>query len=555
MRRRLEPLLPALVLLGTVVAAVVVYLLISSAEQRGVDALEESVAAEVEALAASQNQRFVSTFGSAQGLSGGLDGEPFRLTPNSPEDRQALEGLLQLLQEPRSGFYLLDLQGTITQGVLFKDDDALGSTFDVPGFEELVEAGGLETGGVLPVGEGLTTDEPVITFILPIREKSSDPQIPGPRRGAFVYEQVVAPDSQFNQEIGVLQRGETGFYYFYDNRGTVIASNETATIGNMLDDPRLLTGEAGFHRFDGDVVVLADVPGPQWRVAFRQDEGEFERALAGPLQTTGRVLIVALLVAGALLMVSLTRRLQAARREQERLRLLNEAQQEFISIVSHELRTPVAGVLGFLETSLDHWDVMSDEERRTAVARAASNARRLQAMTRDVLDTQNVEVGQLVHVFERLDLGQEVRIAVDAARELDRERPIDLSVPDEPVWIDGDADRLQQVLANLIDNARKNSPANEPIAVELALRGGAAEVAVSDRGPGIAGDVLDRIFDKFVRGRGDTVSGTGLGLYISRQIVSAHHGRIWAESEPGEGARFRFTIPVEADAPVPTPAP
>ncbi|MGH9085950.1 MAG: sensor histidine kinase [Acidimicrobiales bacterium] len=553
MRRRLEPLLPALVLLGTVVAAVIVYLLISSAEQRGVDALEESVTAEVEALAASQNQRFASSFGSAQGLSGGLDGEPFRLTPDSPEDRGALEGLLQLLPEPRSGFYLLDLQGTITQGVLFKEDDALGSTFDMPGFAELVEAGGLERGGVLPVGDGLTTDEPVITFILPIREKSPDPQIPGPRRGAFVFEQVVAADSQFNQEIGALQRGETGFYYFYDNRGSVIASNDTATIGNMLDDQRMLTDEHGFHRFDGDIVVLSDVPGPQWRVAFRQDEGEFKRALAGPLQSTGRILIVALLVAGALLMVSLTRRLQAARREQERLRLLNEAQQEFISIVSHELRTPVAGVLGFLETSLDHWDAMSDPERRTAVARAASNARRLQAMTRDVLDTQSVEVGQLVHVFERLDLAREVRIAVDAAREFDRDRTIEVQLPDEPVWVDGDADRLQQVLANLIDNARKNSPAAEPIGVELALRDGAAEVVVSDRGPGIAGDVLERIFDKFVRGRGDAVSGTGLGLYISRQIVSAHHGRIWAESDPGEGARFRFTIPVEADAPVPTP--
>ena len=554
MRRRLEPLLPVVVLLASVVAAVVVYLLINSAERRGVDALEDSVTAEVEALAASQNQRFVNTFSSASGLSGGLGGQPFELVEGSAADLGELQGLLALIPEPRSGFYLLDADGRVTQGVLLQRDDAIGSTFEWPGYEDFVEAGKLETGGVLPVGQGLTTEEPVVAFVLPIRERTAV-GAPGPRRGSFVFEQVVAADSDFNAEIGALQRGETGFYYFYDNSGGVIASNDTAVIGHQLEDRRLVTGEAGFHRYDGDVVVLADVPAPQWRVAFRQDEDEFEQALSGPLQSTGRVLIVALLAAGALLMVSLSRRLQAARREQVRLRLLSEAQQEFISIVSHELRTPVAGVLGFLETSLDHWDVMTDEERRTAVARAASNARRLQAMTRDVLDTQNVEVGQLVHVFERLEHAGEVRVAVEAARELDGDRQIDLDLPDAPVWIDGDADRLQQVLANLIDNARKNSPPTEPITVALAVREGAAQLVVSDHGPGIADDVLERIFDKFVRGRGESVTGTGLGLYISRQIVDAHHGRIWAESDAAQGARFHVSIPVEAGAPAPTPMP
>ena len=121
-----------------------------------------------------------------------------------------------------------------------------------------------------------------------------------------------------------------------------------------------------------------------------------------------------------------------------------------------------------------------------------------------------------------------------------------MALPDEPVWIDGDADRLQQVLVNLIDNARKNSPAMEPIAVAVSTNDGAAEVAVSDRGPGIPEESLERIFDKFVRGRGDTVTGTGLGLYISRQIVNAHDGRIWAESEAGKGATFRFVVPSRA---------
>jgi len=292
-------------------------------------------------------------------------------------------------------------------------------------------------------------------------------------------------------------------------------------------------------------VVVAEVPAAGWRVAFRQDADEFEQALARPLESAGRILVLAILVAGALITILLDRRLRAARAEQDRLRALSEAQQEFISIVSHELRTPVAGVLGFLETSLDHWDAMDDADRRSAVARAAINARRLQAMTRDVLDTQNVEAGRLVHVLQRLDLANEVRVAIDAARDLDPDRSLEVDVPAEPVWVAGDADRIQQVLANLIDNAHKNSPAVEPVAVAMRVDGTEAELTVSDRGAGITEETMGHIFDKFVRGRGDAVSGTGLGLYIARQIVEAHDGRIWAESTPGEGATFHVTIPLE----------
>jgi len=145
---------------------------------------------------------------------------------------------------------------------------------------------------------------------------------------------------------------------------------------------------------------------------------------------------------------------------------------------------------------------------------------------------------------------------VEAARELDPDRIIEVHLPAEPGWVEGDADRLQQVLANLIDNARKNSPAVEPIEVTLRRTDGELEVAVTDRGPGIDAESLERIFEKFVRGRGDTVSGTGLGLYISRQVVDAHGGRIWAESDPGRGATFRFTLPAAtAAAPAPPTSP
>ena len=175
-------------------------------------------------------------------------------------------------------------------------------------------------------------------------------------------------------------------------------------------------------------------------------------------------------------------------------------------------------------------------------------------MTRDVLDTQSLESGRLVHVLTRVDLAAEVRDSVAAALDLDPGRAVHVTVPAEPVWVSADADRIQQVLANLVDNARKNSPAVEPVEVELRAVGDDAEVRVSDRGAGITEESLERIFDKFVRGRGESVTGTGLGLYISRQIVHAHHGRIWAESPPGEGATFRFVLPLASDGAEPPSA-
>lgn len=549
MRRRLESLLPALALIGFVAAALIVDLLLTSAEGRGIDALEDSLQAEVSAIAGAQNQRFVNSLTASARLTEALG--PFDLQVGSAADREQFTPYERAVT--RSGFYLVDVEGTITQGLLLQEG-AIGSRFEWPGYEELVASDTFRQGrgGVLPVAHGFTTSEPVFAYLFPILDAAT-----GALRGAIVAESYVAVDSDFNKEIGQLKRGDTGTYYFYDSEGSVIASNDPAVIGHGLDDRRFLDRDPGLYRVEGDVLVLASVPAAGWRVAFRQDRGEFEQSLAGPLQSAGQVLIVALLAGGFVVTVLLFRRLRAARIEQERLRQLAEAQQEFISIVSHELRTPVAGVLGFLETSIDHWDGMDDSERKRAVARAASNARRLQAMTRDVLDTQTIEAGRLVHVFERLDLGAETRVAVDAALELDPDHLIELHLPDEPAWIDGDADRLQQVLANLIDNARKNSPALEPIEITVSRTTSTAEVTVVDHGPGIAEDSLERIFDKFVRGPGDSVSGTGLGLYISRQIINAHEGRIWAESEFGYGATFRFVLPTAAapaEPPVDLPA-
>ena len=185
---------------------------------------------------------------------------------------------------------------------------------------------------------------------------------------------------------------------------------------------------------------------------------------------------------------------------------------------------------------------MSDEDRHSAVRRAFSNARRLQAMTRDVLDTESIESGRFGYVRHPMDLREEVRTAVDAF-DTGAANSVVLRVPDTPVMMEGDPDRIQQVLANLLDNARKNAPPEIPIEISLEQTENVARLVVEDHGPGIDPDQLGRIFDKFVRGRAGAVTGTGLGLYISRRIVDAHEGRIWAESSPGDVTSFIVELP------------
>jgi signal transduction histidine kinase len=166
-------------------------------------------------------------------------------------------------------------------------------------------------------------------------------------------------------------------------------------------------------------------------------------------------------------------------------------------------------------------------------------------MTRDVLDTESIESGLFGYVRHEMDLADEVRTAVDVFGS-GQGNPVVLRVPEAPVVMDGDPDRIQQVLANLLDNARKNAPSEVPIEVNLEQTDSVARLVVEDHGPGIDPDQLERIFDKFVRGRAGAVTGTGLGLYISRRIVDAHEGRIWAESTPGQSTRFIVELPCEA---------
>ena len=546
MLRRRERVLPAVAFLVLVSLGVLILVLLNNAAENGRRALEEAVLSEVEANARSQSAGVLSQLVTFSSLLANLRTESeFEFEVGSESDLEAMGLLIDLLElapDFRTGFFLTDAQGTVTQGYRVLDGN-LGEQLDRPLADDqlafLASTDGAKLpGGSLPMGPGVTTDLPNTAVMIAIREVGTDALL-----GTFVLENEVGVDSSFNTEIRELGRGDTGEVVVFDQTGSVIASTNPSLVAQPIPDRSLVDAPPGVERRDGQVRAIADVEFAGWRIAFTQDADEFDEDLAAPVQRIGMVIVAIFLAAGIVAFLALARRLQAAQDEQERLRRLSESQEEFISIVSHELRTPVAGVLGFLQTTMDHWGAMTDTERFNALRRSASNARRLQGLTRDVLDSQAVESGRMSYAMGDADLVEEVHVAVEAASALYPQLQLSTEVEEARAAVVVDVDRIQQVLTNLLDNAAKSSPPNGTVTVRLWEDGGRVHVSVTDQGPGLSADLRERVFDKFVRGRDANVSGTGLGLYISRQILDAHGGEIDVESGEAGGATFRFSLP------------
>ena len=521
--------LTAAVLLVLMTAGLVLFTVLK-AEHDGTRALERLQRSQVQQLASSMNTRVESTFAQAGSILTNL-----KLTAKVDDkgDRLQLAALKDLLpKDARTGFYIVDTQGRLSNGLLLRDPTALGSKVARPGLDRVLQSG---KGAVLDVAPGLTTALPTIAYAFPVRQGTTVV-------GAFVSEQDISAESPFNTEVAQLRPGRTGDFTFVDDRNFVVASSNTALLGKRLDDP-LMSVSGGFHRFGDRVGIVEPVPSAGWRTVFRQDASEFEGSLTGPLHSALVLIVLAGMLAAGVGVTLLARRLRAAREEQRRLREMSEVREEFISIVSHEVRTPVAGLLGFLQTTLDHWEGMDEDERRRAINRALSSARRLHSLTRDVLDTSSMETGALAYSFAVHDLRDEVGSAVIAAQDLTPDRVIRLHLPDDPAWVRCDPERIQQVLTNLLDNALKSAPAS-PVDVTVSVREDEVYVGVADDGPGMSETELARVFDKFVRGRTSTPAGTGLGLYICKQVVDAHGGAITATSEEGHGATVSFTLPL-----------
>ena len=235
---------------------------------------------------------------------------------------------------------------------------------------------------------------------------------------------------------------------------------------------------------------------------------------------------------------------EAERKTVEELRRLSALRADFVSLVSHELRTPMAAVIGAAQTLQQRWRELNPEQRGSFLELIAGETGRLAALIGDVLDTSRIEAGTFTFHFGDVDLAELVRDSVATAELGTDEVRVRAEVREPLPRVRGDAERLRQVLMNLIDNAIKYSPAGDEIEVRAYAEDGRVRIDVRDRGPGIAAEDQRLIFEKFGRvTSGNTRPGTGLGLFIARSIAEAHGGTLDVSSAPKRGAIFTLDLP------------
>jgi signal transduction histidine kinase len=240
-------------------------------------------------------------------------------------------------------------------------------------------------------------------------------------------------------------------------------------------------------------------------------------------------------------------RLQASHTEleqqNEELRESERMKTELVSIVSHELRTPLASVLGFTALLLKR--EFDPPTRRHYLGIVDAQARRLAALLEDFLDVQRIEHEGVDLAEERVDLATLLGEQAQLYAAQSPKHTVEVELPEQPLTVRGDPGRLAQVVGNLLSNAIKYSPEGGTVELVAARSGDGVRIAVRDEGLGIPEDQQSRIFTKFFRGdAGATgITGTGLGLAVSREIVEAHGGSIGFDSDPGEGTTFWLELP------------
>jgi two-component system, OmpR family, sensor histidine kinase VicK len=224
----------------------------------------------------------------------------------------------------------------------------------------------------------------------------------------------------------------------------------------------------------------------------------------------------------------------------EELKRTDSMQREFINIASHEMKTPTQAIMGFSEMLEQHPD--RRKEMTEAIKR---NARRLHKLTNDILDVSRIESQNLRLNKEKVNINEKISNAVNdiknQIRNPDKLQIVFLNLK-EPLYVEADKIRLYQVIANLLGNAIKFTKEGT-ISIKAQLKdNNEIAIIVKDPGAGIDNDVMPRLFTKFAT-RSDV--GTGLGLYISKNIIEAHGGRMWAANNPdGKGATFGFSLPL-----------
>src|ERR671930_84966 len=370
------------------------------------------------------------------------------------------------------------------------------------------------------------------------------PPLPLNREGGGMQSRVIVTGEAavFNDVPDVVQH-EPGVYYDVDRKGTmrkipdtgppktraammVPVKHEGAVVGvvQLMSDRALADALASWSELVDRIPVAEGRSSP--------------RSVTLPVAVPGGELWLSFVaVRGSAGVVYAFRDLTSERR-------LEEEKTDLVATISHELRTPMAAVYGAAETLL-HRDDLAPEQRRELLAMIGAQATRLTGIVESVLLTSRLDRGDVEVDREPVDVMEVARATVEAMRSrLPPAISLELEDGHDSVDAAGDADRIQQVLVNLLDNAIKYG-GGSPVTVRVDRVDGVVRLSVRDLGPGLSAAEQARIFDKFYRAGPQLTraGGTGLGLYISRELVRRMGGRLDVQSEVGAGATFVLELP------------
>ncbi|MBI2492481.1 MAG: GAF domain-containing protein, partial [Candidatus Rokubacteria bacterium] len=274
-------------------------------------------------------------------------------------------------------------------------------------------------------------------------------------------------------------------------------------------------------------------------VVWRQEAGRFPDNVVNVLQT---------FATQSALAIQNARLFEELEEKSRQLEVANRHKSEFLANMSHELRTPLNAIIGFSEVLVERMFGELNEKQDEYLKDIFASGRHLLSLINDILDLSKIEAGRMELELARFDLPAAIDNALTLVKGRAANHGIALSLAADPRLGEfvGDERKIKQVLVNLLSNAVKFTPEGGRVEVRAAPANGGVQVAVTDTGVGVAPEDQEAIFEEFRQVGTDYAKkreGTGLGLALTKRFVELHGGKIWVESEPGQGSTFTFTLP------------
>jgi signal transduction histidine kinase len=332
---------------------------------------------------------------------------------------------------------------------------------------------------------------------------------------------------------------------FSDAVGRMVEIRAPVQVADLNDEPHTATTDimlkAGFRA--RLIVPLVGAQGAVGALVVRRRvPGEFPKSTIELLQT---------FAAQSVLAIENANLFHELEKKSVELQLASRHKSQFLANMSHELRTPLNAILGYTELIVDKIYGEIPPKALTTLERVQANGKHLLGLINDVLDLSKIEAGQINLTLTDYSVKDIVYNVYSAVESLANNKKISLKVDIAPELpqAHGDERRLTQVLFNLVGNAIKFTDDGE-VAIKASSSNGSVTVAVHDTGPGISAADQEKIFEEFQQADSSTTKekgGTGLGLAIAKRIVEMHGGRLWVESQLGQGATFSFMVPVKVE--------